>query len=188
MRTRYRTSLLLAALLPLCACGASPPQVAEIRAQAAPEYQKLTMWVGDWTYVCDGKETPLGPAGRATGKASVRVILGGYFVEWRGEEQGPSGAFRWREIDGYDRAAGKYVWSEFSDDGGSNSVTYSIEGTTVRYSGTAVAKDKLVKIRGTAAIASDRKGFVDAREVSATGETWMPAYECRFTKVGGAGK
>jgi hypothetical protein len=53
-----------------------------------PEQKKLEIWLGRWTYETEFKSTPLGPAGKVSGMATVRPILGGFFVEWRGEEKG----------------------------------------------------------------------------------------------------
>ena len=183
MITRPGKSLLLAALLPLCACGASPPKVADVRAQPAPEYQKLKVWVGDWTYESNNFESPLGPAGKVTGTATIRMIQGGYFVEWVGEDRGPAGVSRWREIDGYDGVARKYYWQAFGDDGSHHAATYTLEGTTMRYTGTVTLKDRSFQIRGVGVFAPDGKSYTEKREVSVDGETWKPLWEGKWTKV-----
>jgi hypothetical protein len=180
---RYGKRLLFAALLPLCACGANAPRVADVRAQAAPEYQKLKVWVGDWTYEATNFESPLGPAGKSTGTITVRMVMGGYFVEWSGEDRGPGGVSHWREIDGYDGAAGKYFWATMAEDGSWQTATYSFAGNTSPYSGTVLVKGKLYKFRGVLTFAPDGKSFVDKREYSIDGESWKPLWEGRWTKV-----
>lgn len=147
-----------------------------------PEHQKLAIWVGDWTYEGEAQATPLGPAGRLAGKSTVRPILGGFFVEWQGEETGPSGTYQWRNIDGYDPVNRTFTWNGFGSDGGFQTGTYTITGTTVAYSGVVVAGGKPYHIKGTIVFATDLMSFVEKREVSVDG-TWIPQFEVRSTKT-----
>ena len=150
-----------------------------------PEHQKLNIWVGDWTFEGEAQATPLGPAGRFAGKSTVRPILNGFFVEFRGESKGPKdpgGTFRSIEVDGYDAVNKRYTWNDFGNDGSANSVTYTIDGTTVTYSGTALSGEKQYKIRGTVVFTPDFMSNVEKREVSADGQTWMPVFEGKFVK------
>jgi len=147
-----------------------------------PEQKKLEIWVGDWTYEGENKTTPLGPAGKFSGKSTVRSILGGFFVEWRGEEKGPNGPLQWAEIDSFDPVNKKYGWNAFGSDGSISVVTYTIEGNTVSYSGTITMGDKPYKMRGTAVFATDFMSFVEKREISIDGRTWMPTFESKSIK------
>ena len=148
-----------------------------------PEYQKLGIWVGNWTYEGETKTTPLGPAGKVTGKHSVRPILGGFFVEFRGEEKALAGLTEWVEIDGYDPVTKLFTWNSFDSGGGFQTVTYTIEGTTVSYSGTQVVGGKHAKMRGTAVFAPDFNSNVQKTEVSVDGKTWLPSFEGKATKA-----
>lgn len=57
-----------------------------------PGHKKLVdLWVGDWTYEGQSYATPLGSGGRSSGEVTVRPSLGGFYVEWRGEDKGPTG-------------------------------------------------------------------------------------------------
>ena len=144
-----------------------------------PEHQKLNIWVGDWTSEGESQATPLGPARKYVGKATVRPILNGFFVEWRGQ----SGDSSWNEVDGYDALNKTYFWTGFSDDGSFNSVTYTIDGTKVKYSGTLILGDKQYRIRGTMEFGSDFMSCVDKQEVSADGRTWMPNFQLKMVKI-----
>jgi hypothetical protein len=148
-----------------------------------PEQKKLEIWVGDWTYEGETRATPLGPAGKFIGKNSTRPILGGFFIEFRGEEKGPSGALQWYEIDGYDPVSKRFSWNNFASEGSVQAITYTIEGTTVSFSGTQVTGGKQYKIRGTFAFAPDFTSSVGKFEMSVDGTAWMPISESRATKI-----
>ena len=148
-----------------------------------PEHKKLDIWVGDWTYEGENHATPLGPAGKFSGKNSARPILGGFFIEFRGEEKGTAGTTQWLEVDGYDSVSKKFTWNVFSSDGSVQTVTYTIEGTTVPYSGTLIVGGKQYKIRGTCVFTPDFTINIDKREISVDGKTWMPFWEAKATKV-----
>lgn len=148
-----------------------------------PEHKKLEIWVGNWTYETVNKATPYQPAGKVSGTAKVRPTLDGFFLEWRGAEKGPAGDSRWIEIDGYDALAKKFFWNSFSSDGSFDTVTYTIEADTVNYSGTKFMGEKQLKIKGNVVFASDHKSWVEKRDVSADGKTWVPSSETKMTKA-----
>jgi len=144
-----------------------------------PEQKKLEIWVGNWTYEGENYATPLGRAGKYVGKQTVRPILGGFFVEFHGEEN----LLNWYEIDGYDALNKRFFWTGFGSDGDVNAVTYTINGTTVEYSGTVRLGEKQYKIRGTCVFAADFMSFVDKRELSVDGQTWMPNFQGKSIKT-----
>lgn len=162
---------------------ASAAQAQAPAPKAGPEQKKLEIWVGDWTYEGEHHATPFGPAGKYSGKVSVKPILGGFFVEFRGEEKGTAGTSQWAEIDSYNPLTKKYAWNGFDSDGTVSEVTYTIEGNTVSYSGTEVTGGKQAKIRGTAVFAPDFMSWVEKNEISADGTAWVPREETKFTKV-----
>ena len=153
-----------------------------------PEHKKLDIWVGDWTYDGEDKATPLGPAGKHSGKISVRPILDGFFVEFRGEVKGPRGTHRWLEIDGYDPLNKKFFWHNFGSDGHADAVTYTIDANTVSYSGTTVRGEKQYKMRGTGVFTPDLMSWIEKWEMSVDGKTWMQSSEDKFTKTKAAQK
>jgi len=153
-----------------------------------PEQKKLEIWVGDWTYEGESKSTPLGPAGKFIGKSSVRPILGGFFIEYRGEENGPLGFLQWREIDGYDPISKQFTWKGFDSFGGYDAAIYTIDNKTQSYSGTTTSGDKQYKERGTVVFSPDFTSYVEKREISVDGKTWMPWFESKGTKAKSAPK
>jgi Protein of unknown function (DUF1579) len=148
-----------------------------------PEHKKMEIWVGNWTFEEEDFATPFAPAGKLSGKAVVKPILGGFFVEFRNESKGTAGPAQYFEVDSYDPLTKKYVWNGFSSDGGIHAVTYTIEGTLVSYSGTLLIGGKQGKIRGTCVFAPDFMSWEEKGEISADGKAWMPRYQTKFTKV-----
>lgn len=148
-----------------------------------PEHKKLEIWVGDWTFEEEDFATPFGPAGKMSGKLSVRPILGGFFVEFRSEATGTAGPLQYFEVDSYDPLTKKYIWNGFGSDGSIHTVTYTIEGTAVSYSGTQIIGGKQGKIRGTIVFTPDFMSDVEKREISIDGKSWVPCFQSKFTKV-----
>ena len=148
-----------------------------------PEHKKLDIWVGDWTYEGENFATPLGSAGKLSGKNTARPILGGFFMEFRGEDKGPSGSTQWIEIDSYNPLSKKFTWDSFASDGTVQNFTYTIEGTAVSFSGKQFAGGKAFDIRGTITFARDFMSTVAKWELSVDGKVWMPLSESKATKV-----
>jgi len=160
--------------------------VAQAQAPApkpGPEHKKLEIWVGDWTFEEEGSATPFGPAYKINGKASVKPILGGFFVEWNADVKGPIATTKWFEIDGYDPVTKRYFWNWYGNDGSVQSCTYTIEGSKASYSGTRVLGEKQARTRGTIVFAPDSMSWTSKEEISVDGKTWMPNFENKFTKV-----
>ena len=153
-----------------------------------PEQKRLEIWVGEWTYDGENMATPFQPASKYSGRASVRPVLGGFFVEWHGEETGPAGTTQWFEIDRYDSLNKKFVWNNFSSDGSSNTVTYTIEANTIKCSGTSLRGEKQYMFRASIVFAPDLMSSVEKGEISVDGKTWMPSYENRWTKTKSSAK
>lgn len=188
---RLLATVTLVLAVPCVAIGqAKPPKTAPWPGSAAPlqpvatkpgpECKKLEQWVGDWTYEEVHQATPFQHAGTFTGKASVRPILRGFFVEWYAEENEGDA---WREIDGYDPIARRYFWYAFYADGSVEVMAYTMEGDTVSMSGHTVIGGKPAGMRGTGVFTPDSRGFVYKYEVSLDGKTWIPSGEMRFAKT-----
>ncbi len=163
--------------------AAGAPKVQAPAAKAAPDYKKLEIWVGDWTYEGESQASPAGPAGKFTGKVSVTSILNGRCVQWRGEDQGPQGKTEWFEVDSYNPATRKFNWNSWSTSGEVQNVAYTIDGVNVGYSGTLVTGGKQVKIRGTVVFSDNNTVQVQKGEVSTDGKTWVPYLDLKVTKV-----
>ena len=73
----FSSLLLLAAITPTAWMHAAD------QPQPGPEHKRLEVWVGEWTYEGEAKETPIGPAGKFAGKLTGRMVLNGFFLEAR---------------------------------------------------------------------------------------------------------
>ena len=178
---RIAIAVALVVLLPVVASQAQAPAP-----KPGPEQKKLEIWIGDWTYEEEGQATPLGPAYKISGKARVKPILDGFFVEWDADIKGSG--IKWHEIDGYDPMTKRYFWHWYSSDGSYQTVSYAIEGNKVSYSGTRILRDKQAKNRGTITFAPDFMIWTSRDEVSIDGKTWMLNFENKFTKVKSSSK
>jgi hypothetical protein len=127
-------------------------------------------------------QTPAPKPGPEHQKLNIRPILNGFFVEFRMSDKGPAGPGEYVEVDGYDALNKKYTWEGFGSDGSVQSVSYTIDGTPVFYSGVLLLKDKAYKIRGTAIFGADFATWTKKREFSEDGQTWMPNLQSKATK------
>jgi ketosteroid isomerase-like protein len=171
--------LIAVVCLAQAALGQQPAQTPK----PGPEHQKLAILLGDWTYEGQAKDSPLGPAGKFSGKMTARPILGGFFVESRGHETAPGWDIDWVETDGYDPVGKKYTWAGYDSGGGSAAATYTLDGATMSYAGTMTVDGKQYYVRGTSVYAPDLMSCADKREISTDGKTWAPFAESKATKV-----
>ena len=172
-------SLILAATL--TALGLAQTAIPSI--PLAPEHKKLELWLGGWSYESTLHESPLGAAGTSHGNCSVRLILGGQFVEFQGEETGPAGTIQWVETDGYDPVLDCFFWKSFASDGSAIDATYTFDGHRAAVSGTLLAGAKRYRLRGSMTFADDFQSLTDKREISTDGVHWTPLSEGRSTKI-----
>ena len=147
-----------------------------------PEYKTYEVWVGDWTYEGEAKETPLGPGGKFSGKSTVRWILSGFFLEYRAQEQGPLGDLEIVEFDWYDAATKRYPYQGYMNNGEVYSATATVSGSVWKISGTQTHKGVQYKIRGATTFAADGKSNTWKYEMSPDGKKWVPFHEARRPK------
>jgi hypothetical protein len=148
------------------------------------EHKKLNVWVGNWTYETDIQATPLGPAGKYPGEMTAKLILGGFFVEFRGGRKDIAGSHKnWYEIDGYDALQKKFTMVGWASDGSTYSGTFTFDGTTMNYSGTLLIGEKQYKIRGSIVLSADFMSCVEKRDISVDGRNWIPHFQIKFVKT-----
>jgi len=151
--------------------------------QPGAEAKKLAMFVGNWQYEGTAKASPLGPAAKVSGRQTVRLVGGGFAVEWTGEESGVLGTGKFGEIDVYDAALKANRYLGFQDDGSTWQGTSSFSGNVVKFSGTQSTKGTSYQVRGTMTFAADGKSFAQQVEISTDGKTWAPWMELKVTRV-----
>ncbi len=187
------TSLYVFRLLPLLLLGlltwsAPTPRVqAQEQPKPGPEHRKMEMYVGKWTYQGSGDATPFGPAGKFKGKATNRLVLGGFFLESRDEDTGDSGyIFQSIGFRGYDPVNRTYFGIGFENDGRETSATATLNGNT--WTSVGVRKDAKgisYKTRNVETYLPDGKTSTWVAEYSSDdGKTWLPLWKGTSKRVG----
>ena len=103
-----------------------------------PALKKLSVYLGHWTCEDESKAGPLGPGGKGTSEASFQMILGGFFQQVRGKDNGPTGG-QSLQIAGYDPVNKNFPFSGYTNDGTTWSGVFSFSGNTMTAAGKAVA-------------------------------------------------
>jgi hypothetical protein len=138
-----------------------------------PELRKLDFWNGNWTYETEYKASPVGPAGKATGRTVVKMAVAGFAQLYTWTEKGTTGALEGLQVLTYDPVAKTYVFNNWDSTGAITSGTGTVAGNTWTWKGTLIAGDKQYAMRGTDVISDDLKTDIYTVEVSADGgKTW----------------
>jgi hypothetical protein len=149
----------------------------------APEVKKLHVAVGHWMAEGEQKPGPLGPGGKFTGEANVRMILGGFFLQNQQSGKVAGVETRLLEIDGYDPVNKNFSSEFYLDDGSRFSGVLTITGNTWTYAGKFIAAGKEYPYKATFVAAPDLTSWTYKDQLSPDGKTWTPLYELKFTKV-----
>jgi hypothetical protein len=181
-----KTSSLIAIAIGLCLF--TPALRAQEQPKPGPEHKKLEMLAGDWTYEGTGEATPLmAAAGKFKGKFSSRLLLGGFFLESRGEDTSDNGyIYQSLGLTGYDPIRKTYVAYSFENDGKVTVGPITVSGNTWTTTGTRTdSKGKVYKTRTVTTYAADGKTSTDITEYSGdNGKTWLKAWTSTAKKVG----
>ena len=82
-----------------------------------PEIAKMAVYAGQWRYEGESEPGPSGPADRYSGYAIGKLILNGFYFEWRWKDRGTTGTQEGFEIIGYNPVHKSYSSNWFVDDG-----------------------------------------------------------------------
>lgn len=161
---------------------------AQEQPKPGPEQEKLKMLLGEWTYEGVGEVTPFfGAAGKFKGKLTNRLVLGGFFVEGRGEDNSDN-AYLYQNITltGYDATQKSYVAHTFENDGKVTTCQLTVSGNTWTTMGSRTdSKGKVYKTRTVETYAADGKSSTEVTEYSSdNGKTWLMAWNSTAKKVG----
>jgi hypothetical protein len=172
----------------LVVCFATTIQAQTTSPKPVPEWKQLHGMLGHWTYTCDYKATPLGPASSATGEYTNQMILGGFFMKGQRKEKGPNGEAEGLEVFRYDPENKNFAVSGYEKDGSTYSGTATIKGTTLTNSVRFFIGGKPYESRATITYAADWMSADWKAELSADGKTWVPFFDQTMTKAKPAAK
>lgn len=148
-----------------------------------PELKKFAVMVGTWKYEGTAEKTALGPAAKVSGTQTGQLIMGGYVLQWTGQENGAFGGIQWGEMDAYDTAAKAYTFYGYQNDGTTWSGTYSIAGSTWKGTSTMVVKGTKYWARSEMVLAADGKSATWTQDLSTDGgKTWVKFQSQKLTK------
>jgi hypothetical protein len=180
---KYRRVFVLAVLL--LSCVGTVCFAAE-QSKPTPEHKKLEVWLGDWNYSGEGKESPFGPAGKFEGSESAKLVLNGFFVEsrWRDKTQDGFVAEGITFI-GYDPVKKEYFDHGFDMDGIASSSRGTVQGNVWISHGTRTdSKGKVYQTRFTRKLSPDGNTVTVLSEYSSDGgKTWMTWWNLKSHKV-----
>jgi hypothetical protein len=177
---------ILSSLLAVCFVIAAQGQTPASKPD--PALQRLRGWLGHWTYQIETQATPMGPAGKSSGEADFRMVLGGFFMEVHYREKGSAGNSELIEFVGYDAASNTFFNPYFGSDGSTSTSTLTANGNTFNSSGKISVGGKQYMTRGVDTLSDDGMIATWKGEISTDGKTWMPWYEMKGTKVKPAAK
>jgi hypothetical protein len=148
-----------------------------------PEYKAFDVWIGNWQYEGTSMSSPLGPAGKISGKQTVRWVLNGFFVEFRSEEKGPQGNAESIELDWYDAATKTYPYQIYMNNGDMVTATGTVRGNVYTGLGTLIHNGVKYHFRNVSTMAGDGVSLTWKGEISPDGKTWQVFNEGKATKV-----
>jgi hypothetical protein len=146
----------------------------------APEFKKLTGYLGQWRYEGEYKASPFGPAMKVAGTAVGEMILGGFFFEWRWKEQPGTQGF---EVIAYDEINKNFSARYYADDGTWAVGVYVFDSNQNSYTGKLNAGSKQVPLRVAEIFGPDHMSFTQKMEISVDGKNWKLLFEGKFTKT-----
>jgi len=174
---------LITLIVVTCVVAAAWGQAPSPAPKPDPGYKAYEVMIGDWQYEGQAQDSPFGPGGKFAGKQSARWVLGGFFMEVRGQEQGTLGALEWREFDWYDAKAKNYPLQGYWSIGDTYSGTNTVSGNIWKFTGTQTHNGISCQIRGESRFAADGMSVTWKNEISADGKTWKLLGEGKGGKV-----
>jgi hypothetical protein len=145
------------------------------------EQKKMEVFVGEWTYEGSASPTPWWPAFNYKGTMTNQMVLGGFFLEMRGQDKSDSGYnFQMVAFQGYDVAKKAYVAHDFQNGGSvEGPFTITVDGNSWTRTGARTDNDgKTYKMKSITTFASDGQTATRRAEYSANaGKSWLPLWQ-----------
>jgi hypothetical protein len=168
-------TLILAVQAALAQAPAQPPK-------PGPEVKRLAYFVGKWTSEGDMKQSPFGPAGKATMTETSEWLPGGFFIKSQAEGRSPMGEMKSTSIMGYDPEAKVYTYSSFDNMGHAEHGRGTVKGDTWTWTSESEMGGKLIKSRFILKEVSPTSYSYKWESMSDAG-SWMTIMEGKATKA-----
>lgn len=174
----------LLAVLALCGLtvGVSASSSQPGPATPGPDVKRMAAFAGTWLYEGTCEATPIGPAAKVSGSQTGKMIMGGFVLQWTGQESGAFGGVQWGETDVYDTSTRSYTLLGYQNDGTTWTGSFSISGSTWKSTTTTIFKGAKYSTRSEMVLAADGKTATWRADLSADGRTWVKWQEQRLTK------
>jgi hypothetical protein len=179
-----RLTLSIAVLFVSCVAALGQ---ASAQPKPTPEHKKMEVWVGEWKYSGEGKQTPFGPAGKFEGSETSKSVLNGFFVESRWKDQTQDGfTAEGITLQGYDPVKKEYLDYGFDMDGIASSSRGTVSGNVWTSLGTRTdSKGTVYQTKFTRTLSADGTAATVIAEYSSDGgKTWMRWWDTKARKVG----
>jgi hypothetical protein len=144
-------------------------------AKPGPVHQKMHVWLGDWTWEEEVRDTPTGAWYKTTWTGQVRLMQGGFFNQFRFKGNVKGREVTSLEIEGYDPIKKTNVTSFFDSDGTMGHVTSATyEGNKEEVEWYSVdAIGKRIQARCTWNFSSDSMSLSGSCEQLTDGKWWL---------------
>jgi hypothetical protein len=150
--------------------------------QPGPEVKKLAVFAAKWRYEGEAMASPLGPAAKISGIQTGRMVMGGFALQWTGQEKGAFGSVQWSETDAYDASSKTYPYFGVQNDGTTWSGSNVVSGNVWKATGTITSKGVSYKFRQDATASADGNTWTWKSEISTDGKAWTPWTQGTNTK------
>jgi hypothetical protein len=176
-----KCTIITAAILVLASNFASFAQPAK----PGPEQQKMHVWLGDWVWEAETRDSPTEAWYKGSWTGQVRLMPGGFFIEfrWKGTVKGTEMTLV--EIEGYDPVKKVNVTAFFNSDGTMGNVTSAIyKGSTEEVKYTSIdATGKRLEARCTWNFGADSMSLSGSCEQLTDGKWWLFRRVIKATKT-----
>jgi hypothetical protein len=148
----------------------------------APEYEKLTYFVGNWKTDGEIKPGPYSPGGTFVSNDHAEWMDGGRFVIGRAMSTTPNGKQFQLSILGYDARRKAYTFNSFNSAGIQTSALGTLNDQTWTWTSVETVGAQTLHSKHTITMLSP-SAYTARFEISTDGVTWSSFMEGRVTKV-----
>ena len=148
-----------------------------------PEHQRLSPFVGTWTFEGELKPGIMGPGGKITGTDRITWMPGGFYLERRVDGKMAGAEMKALEIMGYDAAKKVYTFTYFDNMGSQGSGTLTVAGDTWNATGNASMGGMAIRERCALTFGAGNTTLTVKCEASTDGTKWGPTIEGVAKKV-----